>query len=142
MSRELLYREALNEALEQEMHRDNRVFIIGQETGNRGGSFGVTRGLVQKYGAERVIDTPIAEASITGMAIGAAIQGKRPVVEITYIDFTMLCMDMIVNQAAKYHFITGGRHTVPLVIRTQGGAGKGTAMHHSQSLEALFYHIP
>ena len=142
MPRELLYREAVNEAIEQEMSRDAGVFIIGQGIAERGGSFKVTKGLMQKFGAERVIDTPIAEASTTGMAVGAAIQGKRPIVEITYIDFTLLCMDMIINQAAKYHFITGGRNTVPVVFRTQGGAGKGSAMHHSQSLEALFYHIP
>lgn len=142
MPRELLYREAVNEAIEQEMHRDERVFIMGQGIAKRGGSFKVTKGLVQKFGDERVIDTPIAEASITGMAIGAAIQGKRPIVELTYIDFTLLSMDMIINHAAKYHFITAGMHSVPMVIRTQGGAGKGVAMHHSQSLEALFYHIP
>ena len=142
MPRELLYREAVNEAIEQEMRRDAGVFIIGQGIAERGGSFKVTKGLMQKFGAERVIDTPIAEASTTGMAVGAAIQGKRPIAEITYIDFTLLCMDMIINQAAKYHFIAGGRNTVPVVFRTQGGAGKGSALHHSQSLEALFYHIP
>ena len=142
MGRELLYREALNEALAEEMTRDTTVFLIGQGIAERGGSYKVTKGLVDTFGAERVIDTPIAEASMTGMAIGAAIQGKRPVVELTYIDFTLLSMDMIVNQMAKYHFITGGAKTVPLVIRTQGGAGMGYAMQHSQSLEALFYHIP
>jgi len=142
LTRELLYCEAINEAIEQEMHRDKRVFILGQGIAERGGSYRVTKGLVKKFGAERVIDTPIAEASTTGMAIGAAIQGKRPIVELTYIDFTLLSMDMIVNQAAKYHFITGGKNSVPMVLRTQGGAGKGYAMHHSQSLEALFYHIP
>ena len=142
MPREILYREAVNEAIEQEMHRDERVFVMGQGIAERGGSFKVTKGLVQKFGIERVIDTPIAEASTTGMAIGAAIQGKRPIVELTYIDFTLLSMEMIVNHAAKYHFITAGKHSVPMVIRTQGGAGKGVAMHHSQSLEALFYHIP
>ncbi len=142
MPREILYREAVNEAIEQEMHRDERVFVMGQGIAERGGSFKVTKGLMQKFGIERVIDTPIAEASTTGMAIGAAIQGKRPIVELTYIDFTLLSMDMIVNHAAKYHFITADKHSVPMVIRTQGGVGKGVAMHHSQSLEALFYHIP
>ncbi len=142
MAREILFREAINEAIEQEMSRDKRVFIMGQGIAERGGSFGVTKGLVQKFGSERVIDTPIAEASSTGMAIGAAIQGRRPVVELTYIDFTLLSMDMIINQAAKYHFITAGKYNVPMVIRTQGGIGREVAMHHSQSLEALFYHIP
>ncbi|MFC1538380.1 alpha-ketoacid dehydrogenase subunit beta [Candidatus Latescibacterota bacterium] len=142
MPRELLYREAINEALAFEMNRDNNVFIMGQGIADRGGSYKVTKGLKKKFGAARVIDTPIAEASTTGMAIGAAIQGKRPIIELTYIDFTLLSMDMIVNQAAKYNFITGGTHSLPIVIRTQGGAGFGYGMHHSQSLEALFYHIP
>ncbi|MFC1552131.1 alpha-ketoacid dehydrogenase subunit beta [Candidatus Latescibacterota bacterium] len=142
MSRELLYREAINEALALEMHRDDTVFIMGQGIAERGGSYKVTKGLKKKFGAGRVIDTPIAEASTTGMAVGAAIQGKRPIIELTYIDFTMLGMDMIVNQAAKYNFVTGGTHGLPLVIRTQGGAAPGYGIHHSQSLEALFYHIP
>ena len=140
--RELLYREALNEALDEEMERDSRVFLLGQGIGRRGGSFQVTRGLFDRFGADRVIDTPISEASVTGMAVGAALQGKRPVVEHAYIDFTLLAMDMIANQAAKYRFITGGEGRVPMVIRTQGGTGKSTGMHHSQSFESLFYHIP
>ncbi len=142
MPREILYREAINESLALEMRRDDTVFLMGQGIADRGGSFKVTKGLKKKFGAGRVVDTPIAEASVTGMAVGAAIQGKRPIVELTYIDFTMLCMDMIVNQAAKYHFITTGMHGLPMVIRTQGGAGFGLGIHHSQSLEALFYHIP
>ncbi|MFC1490323.1 alpha-ketoacid dehydrogenase subunit beta [Candidatus Latescibacterota bacterium] len=142
MPRELLYREALNEALALEMRRDKDIFIMGQGIAERGGSYKVTNGLKNEFGADRVIDTPIAEASTTGMAIGAAIQGKRPIVELTYIDFTLLSMDMISNQAAKYNFLTGGKHGLPMVIRTQGGAGLGYGIHHSQSLEALFYHIP
>ena len=141
MAREILYREAINEALEQEMRRDEKVFIMGQAVAERGGSFKVTEGLAHKFGRERVIDTPIAEASTAGLAVGAAIQGKRPVVEFAYIDFTLLAMDMIINQAAKYHFVTGGEHSVPLVLRTQGGTGKSTAIHHSQSLESLFFNI-
>ena len=142
MDRELTYRAALTEALAAEMERDGRVFLLGLGIGARGGSFGVTRGLMDRFGAERVIDTPISEASFTGMAIGAAIQGKRPVVELTYIDFSMLAMDTLINQAAKYHFVTGDLGTVPLVVRTQGGAGTGTGAQHSQSLEAFFYHVP
>ena len=140
--RELQYREALNEALAEEMARDGRVFLLGQGIGRRGGSYRVTAGLLDRFGAGRVVDTPISEASVTGMAVGAAIQGCRPVLEHTYIDFMMLAMDLVVNHAAKYRFITGDSQRVPLVIRTQGGTGSGAGMHHSQSLEALLYHIP
>ena len=142
MNRKLLYREALNEAIREEMRRDDRVFILGQGIAARGGSFGVTRSLLEEFGPGRVIDTPIAEASVTGMAVGAAIQGKRPIVEIMSIDFTTLALDMMVNQAAKYPFITGGAGKVPLVLRTQGGADHGLSIQHSQSLEAFFYHVP
>jgi pyruvate dehydrogenase E1 component beta subunit len=139
---EMMYREALRRALDEEMQRDSLVFLMGETIAERGGSYKVTEGLVYKYGPQRVIDTPIAEASFTGMAVGAALVGCRPVVEILFIDFAMLAMDQIVNQAAKYAFISGGQGTVPMVIRTQGGAGNGLAAQHSQSLEALFYHIP
>jgi pyruvate dehydrogenase E1 component beta subunit len=139
---EMMYREALRRALDEEMQRDPLVFLMGETIAERGGSYKVTEGLWQKYGPGRVIDTPIAEASFTGMAVGAALVGCRPVVEILFIDFAMLAMDQIVNQAAKYDFISGGQGTVPMVLRTQGGAGNGLAAQHSQSLEALFYHIP
>jgi pyruvate dehydrogenase E1 component beta subunit len=139
---ELMYREALNRALFEEMERDPLVFIMGETIAERGGSYKVTEGLLQRFGPRRVVDTPIAEASFTGMAVGAALIGCRPVVEILFIDFAMLVMDQIVNQAAKYHFISGGQGRVPMVLRTQGGAGNGLAAQHSQSLEALFYHIP
>jgi pyruvate dehydrogenase E1 component beta subunit len=115
---------------------------MGETIAERGGSYKVTEGLWHKFGPGRVIDTPIAEASFTGMAVGAALVGCRPVIEILFIDFAMLAMDQIVNQAAKYDFISGGQGTVPMVLRTQGGAGNGLAAQHSQSLEALFYHIP
>jgi pyruvate dehydrogenase E1 component beta subunit len=115
---------------------------MGETIGERGGSYKVTEGLLQRFGPKRVVDTPIAEASFTGMAVGAALIGCRPVVEILFIDFAMLVMDQIINQAAKYHFISGGQGRVPMVLRTQGGAGNGLAAQHSQSLEALFYHIP
>jgi pyruvate dehydrogenase E1 component beta subunit len=141
-SRTIMYRDALNEALKEEMRRDPAVFLMGEGIGERGGSFKVTAGLLDEFGPKRVIDTPIAEASFTGLGTGAAITGMRPVVEVLFIDFTMLIMDQIVNQAAKYSFITGGTRKVPLVLRTQGGAGNGLACQHSQSLEALFYHIP
>ncbi len=133
---------ALNEALAEEMRRDPAVFIMGAGVAERGGSFKVTRGLLAEFGKRRVIDTPLCEASFTGAGIGAALTGMRPVVEILFIDFAMLVMDQIVNQAAKVRFMTGEQCRVPLVLRTQGGAGNGLAAHHSQSLEALFYHIP
>jgi pyruvate dehydrogenase E1 component beta subunit len=139
---EMMYRDALRRAIDEEMQRDPLVFLMGETIAERGGSYKVTEGLWQKYGPRRVIDTPIAEASFTGMAVGAALVGCRPVIEILFIDFAMLAMDQIVNQAAKYAFISGGQGTVPMVLRTQGGAGNGLAAQHSQSLEALFYHIP
>ena len=139
---EMMYREALRRALDEEMQRDPLVFLMGETIAERGGSYKVTEGLLKKYGPRRVIDTPIAEASFTGMAVGAALIGCRPVVEILFVDFAMLAMDQIVNQAAKQEFISGGQSHVPMVLRTQGGAGNGLAAQHSQSLEALFYHIP
>ncbi|MBN1996375.1 alpha-ketoacid dehydrogenase subunit beta [candidate division KSB1 bacterium] len=141
-AREIFYREALNEALRQEMRRDPSVFLMGEGIAGRGGSYKVTVGLLDEFGTKRVMDTPIAEASFTGVGIGAAITGMRPVVEILFVDFTMLIMDQLVNQAAKYHFMSGGTRSVPMVLRTQGGVGNGLAAQHSQSLEALFYHIP
>jgi pyruvate dehydrogenase E1 component beta subunit len=139
---EIMYREALKRALYEEMKRDPLTFIMGEGIAERGGSYKVTEGLYQEFGAGRVIDTPIAEASFTGMAVGASLVGTRPIVEILFIDFTMLVMDQIVNQAAKYNFMSGGQGSVPMVLRTQGGTGNGLAAQHSQSLEALFYHIP
>jgi pyruvate dehydrogenase E1 component beta subunit len=136
------YRDALNEALREEMRRDASVFLMGEGIAERGGSYKVTVGLLDEFGPKRVIDTPIAEASFTGAGVGAAITGMRPVVEILFVDFAMLVMDQVVNQAAKYRFMTGGRGRVPLVLRTQGGVGDGLAAQHSQSLEALFCHIP
>jgi pyruvate dehydrogenase E1 component beta subunit len=140
--REIMYRDALREALDEEMARSSDVFIIGEGIAERGGSYKVTEGLLAKYGPGRVRDTPIAEAGMIGVGVGAAIAGARPVVEILYIDFAMLGMDMIVNQAAKFRLMTGGSGRVPFVMRTQGGTGGGVAAQHSQSLEALFYHIP
>jgi pyruvate dehydrogenase E1 component beta subunit len=139
---EMMYRDALRRALDEEMRRDPLVFLMGETIAERGGSYKVTEGLLATYGPRRVIDTPIAEASFTGMGVGAALVGCRPVVEILFVDFAMLAMDQIVNQAAKFAFISGGQAKVPLVVRTQGGAGNGLAAQHSQSLEALFYHVP
>jgi pyruvate dehydrogenase E1 component beta subunit len=139
---EMMYRDALRRALDEEMRRDPLVFLMGETIAERGGSYKVTEGLLAAYGPRRVIDTPIAEASFTGMGVGAALAGCRPVVEILFVDFAMLAMDQIVNQAAKLAFISGGQARVPLVVRTQGGAGNGLAAQHSQSLEALFYHVP
>ncbi len=140
--RTLLYRDAVNEALRQEMARDPSVFCIGVGIAERGGSYQITRGLLDEFGSKRVIDTPIAEPSIVGAGVGAAITGMRPVVEVLFVDFTLLTMDQVVNQAAKYRLMSGGKGTVPLVLRTQGGVGDSVAAQHSQSLEALFYHIP
>jgi pyruvate/2-oxoglutarate/acetoin dehydrogenase E1 component len=136
------YREALRAALQEEMERDPSVFVMGEGIGERGGSYKVTEGLLAQFGAGRVIDTPLSEAGFVGLGVGAAVAGQRPVVEMLFIDFLLLAMDQVVNQAAKYRFMSGGEGRVPLVIRTQGGAGNSLAGQHSQSLEALFYHVP
>jgi pyruvate dehydrogenase E1 component beta subunit len=138
----LKYREALNEALREELHRDESVFVIGGGIGQRGGSYKVTVGLLDEFGPRRIIDAPISEASFTGAGVGAALTGMRPVVEILFVDFTSLIIDQIVNQAAKYRFMSGGKGRVPMVLRTQGGSGNGLAAQHSQSLEAWYYHVP
>jgi len=140
--RELTYRDALNEALHEEMARDPSVCLLGEDVGRYGGPFQVTRGLYDRFGEKRVRDTPISEEGFTGIAVGAAMTGLRPVVEILYIDFSTLAMDQIVNQAAKARYMFGGKARVPLVIRMQGGAGRGNAAHHSQSLEMWYVHIP
>ena len=140
--RTLSYPEALNEALEQEMLRDDRVFLMGEDVGATGGIFGVSKGLMDRYGPERVRDTPISEATFVGCGVGAAIAGMRPVVEIQIFDFVALTMDMLVNQAAKFRFMLGGRPSVPLVVRGPQGGGIRLAAQHSQSLEAWFTHVP
>ncbi len=140
--RQLTYREAVREALRQEMRRDERVFIIGEDVGVYGGAFGVTLGLVEEFGEERVIDTPISELGIAGAITGAALTGMRPVGEIMFMDFTTLAMEQLVNQAAKIRFMFGGKAKVPFVLRTPAGSGTGAAAQHSQSLENWFVHIP
>jgi pyruvate/2-oxoglutarate/acetoin dehydrogenase E1 component len=141
-ARTIMYRDGLKEAIREEMLRDKSVFVMGEGIGMRGGSYKVTEGLLDEFGPQRIIDTPLAEASFTGAGIGAAITGMRPIVEILFVDFTLLTLDQVINNAAKFRFMTGGQGKVPLVIRTQGGTGNGVAAQHSQSLEAIFYHIP
>ncbi len=140
--KEITYRQALNEALDEEMARDEKVFLMGEDIAIYGGAYGVTAGLMNKYGEDRVKDTPISEAAIVGTGLGAALLGYRPVVEIMYIDFIGLCMDQLNNQVAKIRYMFGGKCTVPLTIRTEGGAGRTLGAHHSQSLEAWLVHIP
>src|SRR5258708_14099897 len=142
--RQITYVEALDEAMREEMRRDATVFVMGEDVARWGGGgiFGVTKGLVDEFGAERVRDTPICEEAIAAVAIGAAATGSRPVAEIMYVDFIGLAMEPIVNQAAKLRYMFGGKAKVPVVIRAQEGAGRGNAAQHSQSLEAWFCHIP
>lgn len=143
-AKEMTYQEAIREALREEMMRDERVFLIGEDIGKHGGAFQVTKGLWDQFGSERVRNTPISESAIVGTAIGAALEGMRPVAEIMFVDFSGLAIDQIVNQAAKLRFMTGGQAKVPLVVRMPqgGGAGKSTAAQHSQSLEVWYAHIP
>jgi pyruvate/2-oxoglutarate/acetoin dehydrogenase E1 component len=140
--REITYAEAIREALRQAMTRDQSVFLIGEDVGRYGGAFGVSYGLMDEFGEDRVRDTPISEAGIMGAATGAALMGMRPVAEIMFMDFTTIAMDQLVNQAAKLRFMFGGKAEVPLVLRTPAGSGTGAAAHHSQSLEAWFVHVP
>lgn len=140
--REITYAQALNEALREEMERDPHVFVLGEDVGRHGGVFTVTKGLIDQFGSERVRNTPISECAIVGAALGAAVVGCRPVAEIMYVDFMTIAMEMIVNQAAKIRYMFGGKAKVPMVVRTQGGGGRGNAAQHSQSLEAWFAHVP
>jgi len=140
--REITYLEAIREALRQEMQRDERVFLIGEDIGVYGGAFGVTLGLMQEFGEDRVIDSPISELGIAGAITGAALTGMRPVGEIMFMDFITLASEQLVNQAAKIRFMFGGKATVPLVMRAPMGSGTGAAEQHSQSLENWFVHVP
>jgi pyruvate/2-oxoglutarate/acetoin dehydrogenase E1 component len=141
-SREITYREAVREAMQQAMRQDEEVFLMGEDVGVYGGAFGVSRGMVEEFGEERVVDTPISEAGYVGLCAGAALMGMRPIAEIQFSDFITHCMDQLVNQAAKIRYMFGGEATVPMVVRTPGGAGTGAAAQHSQSLEAWFVHVP
>lgn len=142
LSREITFAQAINEALAEEMRRDPRVFVIGEDVGEAGTPFKVLSGLIQEFGPERVIDSPISEAGITGLGVGAAMTGMRPVVDIMFGDFLTLTMDQVVNQAAKIHYMSGGKLKVPMVVRTTLGATRRSAAQHSQSLHALFSHVP
>src|SRR3989441_12188575 len=139
---ELTYREAVRDALAAAMRADGDVFIMGEDIAEMGGSMGVTQGLLDEFGPERVRNTPISEMAIVGAGIGAAMQGMRPVVEIMYEDVLTLSLEQIVNQAAKHRYMSGGQVSVPLTIRTQGGAGWSPGAQHAQQLEAWFVHVP
>ncbi len=139
---ELSYREAVRDALQTAMRADEDVFLMGEDIAEMGGSMGVTQGLYEEFGAERVRNTPISEMAIVGAGIGAAMQGMRPVVEIMYEDFLTLSLEQIVNQAAKHRYMSGGQLKVPLTIRTQGGAGWSPGAQHAQQLEAWLVHVP
>lgn len=139
---EITYAQAIKDAMSEEMRRDENVFLMGEDVGLYGGAFGVSVGMLQEFGEERVRDTPISEAVIAGAAAGAAVTGMRPIAEIMFSDFTTISMDQLVNQAAKMRYMFGGKAKVPMVLRTPGGSGTGAAAQHSQSLEAWFCHVP
>lgn len=139
---ELTYRDALRQALHDSMQEDPSVVVIGEEVGRYGGAYGVTKGLYEEFGAERVIDTPISEPAIVGAAVGAAMSNLRPVAELMYVDFIGMTMDQLGNQAAKIRYMFGGQIGVPMVLRTQGGTGRSAGAQHSQSLEAYVMHTP
>src|SRR5699024_850931 len=140
--REITYAEALKEAMSQRMREDESVFMLGEDIGIYGGAFGVTNGMTDEFGPERIRITPISEAAISGCAVGAAMMGMRPILEIQFSDFIMIAMDNIVNQAAKMRYMFGGKAQVPVVIRLPTGSGAGFAAQHSQSLETWLAHIP
>ena len=139
---EMTYSEAIRDALRLEMTRDPDVYILGEDVGAFGGAFGVTRGLIDEFGPRRVRDTPITESAIVGAAAGSAAAGLRPVAELMFIDFIGVAMDQLYNQAAKMRYMFGGKITIPMVLRSTCGAGRGSAAQHSQSLEAWFMHVP
>lgn len=138
----MTYREALNMALREEMQRDERVFVIGEEVGLYEGAYKVTQGLLKDFGPKRIVDTPIAESGFTGVGIGAAMVGLRPVVEMMTFNFALLALDQIVNSAAKMLYMSGGQYNIPIVIRGPGGPAHQLAAQHSQSMETYFYHVP
>jgi pyruvate dehydrogenase E1 component beta subunit len=140
--REITYTEAVREALSEAMREDSNVFIMGEDIGVYGGAFGVTRGMIEEFGPERIRHTPISESAIAGAAVGAAITGMRPIFELQFSDFITIALDQMVNQAAKIHYMYGGNVSIPLVMRTPGGSGTGAAAQHSQSLENWTAHIP
>lgn len=140
--KELQYVRAISEALDEEMARDDAIFIVGEDVGAAGGVFTETRGLFEKYGPRRLRDTPISEAAVMGLALGAAMSGLRPIIDIMFIDFVTVCMDPLVNHMAKARYMFGGQYTIPAVILAADGAGVASGPHHSQSLAAWFTHVP
>jgi pyruvate dehydrogenase E1 component beta subunit len=139
---EISYREAVRDAMSQAMRRDDDVFIMGEDIAEMGGSMGVTQGMLEEFGPDRVRNTPISEMAIVGAGVGAAIAGMRPIVEVMYQDFLTLAMEQLVSQAAKHRYMSGGQIKVPLTVRTQGGAGWSPGAQHAQQLEAWFVHVP
>jgi pyruvate dehydrogenase E1 component beta subunit len=140
--REITYAQAIREAMSEEMRRDPKVFLLGEDVGLYGGAFGVSAGMLKEFGEERVRDTPISEAAITGCAVGAAVAGMRPIMEIMFSDFITIAMDQLLNQAAKIRYQFGGQAAVPMVLRAAGGSGTGAAAQHSQSVEAWVCNVP
>lgn len=140
--REITYLEAVNEALDEALQIDPNVYLIGEDIGVYGGGFGATKGLLEKYGETRVRSTPISESAIAGVCVGSAMTGMRPIMELQFSDFVTVAMDQLVNQAAKIHYMYGGKAQVPMVMRTAAGSGTGAAAQHSQSLENWLAHIP
>ena len=140
--REITYLEAVREAMVQEMRQDPDVFLLGEDVGVYGGAFGVSKGMLEEFGPERVRDTPISEAAIAGVATGAGLMGMRPIMEIMFMDFLTISMNQLVNQAAKFRFQFGGKANVSMVVRAPAGSGTGAAAQHSQSLEAMFANVP
>ncbi|SHE79231.1 pyruvate dehydrogenase E1 component beta subunit [Seinonella peptonophila] len=140
--REITYAEAVREAMSEKMREDQDVFILGEDIGVYGGAFGVTRGMIEEFGPERVRNTPISESGIAGAAVGSALTGMRPILELQFSDFITIATDQIINQAAKIRYMYGGKGKVPMVLRTPAGSGTGAAAQHSQSLEVWMAHIP
>ena len=140
--RQITYRDAVREAMVEEMRRDENVFFMGEDIGAYCGAFGVSKGMLEEFGPERVRETPISETAFMGAGVGAAVTGMRPIVELMFSDFMAVCYDQIINQAAKMHFMFAGKVNVPMVIRTPSGGGTGAAAQHSQSLEQMYLHVP
>ncbi|MGK0320566.1 MAG: pyruvate/2-oxoglutarate/acetoin dehydrogenase E1 component, partial [Granulosicoccus sp.] len=141
-SREITLSQAVNEAIAEEMRRDPTVFLLGEDVAEAGTPFKILSGLVEEFGTDRIIDTPISEPGFTGIAVGAAMTGSRPIVDLMFGDFLTLVMDQMANQAAKIHYMSGGKLSVPMVLRTNMGATRRSAAQHSQSLHAWLCHVP
>lgn len=140
--KQITYRDAIREAMCEEMRRDENVYLMGEDIGVYGGVFGVSQGMLEEFGPDRIRETPISEAAFVGAGVGSAVTGMRPIVELMFSDFMTVCYDQIVNQAAKMHYMFAGKVNVPMVIRTPAGGGTGAAAQHSQSLEQMFCHVP